>query len=58
MHYIWLNFSIIVFKNYAGTAPSKGAIWDKFSEQHYHQIIKKHHKQCPISILDANKLQI
>ena len=27
----------------AETAPSNGAIWDDFNEQHKHQSIKKHH---------------
>ena len=27
----------------AGTAPSKSAKWEEFSEQHQHQSIKKHH---------------
>ena len=35
-----LKFSIII-KKYAGNSPSKGAIWDKFCEQHQHQSIKK-----------------
>ena len=37
MHYIWIKFK----KIYAGTARSKGAIWNEFSEQNQHQSIKK-----------------
>ena len=36
-------------KTDAITAPSNGAIWNKFSEQHEHQSIKKHHIQSLIS---------
>ena len=39
LYYIWCKFIIIVEKIDAGSAPSKGAIWDKFSEQHQHQSI-------------------
>ena len=41
------QFSALVHKMhqnlniYAGTAPSEGAIWERFSEQHQHQNIKK-----------------
>ena len=34
-------FSIIIFKNNAGTASSKVVIWDEFIEQHQHQSIQK-----------------
>ena len=30
-----------ILKIDAETAPPNGAIWDEFSEQHYHQSIKK-----------------
>ena len=31
------------YKNDAGTAPSKGAVWEEFNEQQQHQSIKKHY---------------
>ena len=31
----------IIKQSYAKTSPSKGAIWDEFSEQHQHQSIQK-----------------
>ena len=34
-------FSIIIFKNNAGTASSKVVIWDEFIGQHQHQSIQK-----------------
>ena len=37
LHYIWCKFSTNISKTYAGNAPSKGAIWDKFIEQPKHQ---------------------
>ena len=36
LHYIWCKCSIITKNIYAGTAPSKDAILDKFSEQQKH----------------------
>ena len=36
-----INLASATTKNYAGTAPSIGAIWDIFIEQHLHQSIKK-----------------
>ena len=35
--YIFGKFSIIIKQIGAGTAPSNGAFWDEFSEQHQHQ---------------------
>ena len=39
---------------FAETAPSNGAIWDKFSGQHQHQSTKKHHIYCPIVLIVSN----
>jgi hypothetical protein len=33
-YYIWCKVRIIIQTVEAGTAPSNGAIWDEFSEQH------------------------
>ena len=38
-----------ILKIGAKTSPSNGAIWDEFSEQRYHQIIKKHQFYSSIS---------
>ena len=40
------------------TAPSKGAIWDEFSEQHQHCSINKHHGHCLISTFLVLKMCI
>ena len=40
----WCSFSIKILNIYIETAgPSSGAILEQFSEQYYHQSIKKHH---------------
>ena len=39
-NHIWCKYSIII-NNYAGTAPSKDAILDEFSEQHQQQYASK-----------------
>jgi hypothetical protein len=44
-------FKYVQLKNVAGTSPSKGAIWDEFSEQHQH----KSTKNAPYSCFGANK---
>ena len=41
LHYIWFEFSIVIQQIDAIAAPSKGAIWDEFSEQHQNQSIQK-----------------
>ena len=48
LHSIWCKFSIIILKNYAGTAPSYSAICDQILEQHHHQSLKKHHFKYPL----------
>ena len=59
LHYIWCKFSIMMKKNDAGTAHYKGAIWDKFSEQHQHQSIKKRTIfDAQLALFGANKMQI
>ena len=56
---LYLGLSIKIKNIYAGTKPSEVTNWDKFSEQHQHQRIKKHHVQCKIStFIGANKVQI
>ena len=42
LHCIWCKFSIMISKIDAWTSICKGAIWDKFSEQHRRQSINKH----------------
>ena len=37
----WCKLSILMLKNYAGTAPFKGNIWDEFSDQNQHESVKK-----------------
>ena len=39
LHFMWCKVSIMT--NYTRYAHSKGAIWDKFREQHLHQSIQK-----------------
>ena len=39
---------IIGFQNYE-SAPSEGAIWNEFNEQHQHQSMNKYHISCPIN---------
>ena len=53
------NLAFKFQKFYAQTAPFNCAIWDKFSDQHWHQSTKKHYIECSIStFLNANKVQI
>ena len=43
-------------KKNTGTAPSKGAIWDEFSEQQQQQRIKKYHFNAQLVLFCPNKL--
>ena len=54
------KFRIIIKQIDAGTAPSKGAIWDEFCEKHQYQIINKTTKFNAQLVLffGANKVQI
>ena len=50
LHYIWCKFSIIILNiNYAGTAPSNGAIFDVFSDST--KALKNHHILMPCLVL-------
>ena len=59
---IGANLAIKLKKNYAETVTSNGAIWDEFSEQHLHKIIKKNtifNARLPsFFFLNANKFKI
>ena len=56
MHHIWCKFNIIIKYIYARTAPSNGAIWDEFSDQHQHQKSTIYNAQ--LALFCANKVQI